>query len=256
MNFNELKEFLDFKSRQYNCPAFIETDPISIPHQFTRKEDIEIAGFLTAILSWGNRKSIIQAANLLMQRLDQDPFKFIMFSTEKERNQLKDFYYRTFQKTDIVFFLNALNNIYMRHGGLEQIFQQGLLLTGSMFDSIEYVRNIFLTTRYEKRNIKHLPSPAAGSAAKRIHMFLRWMCRKDTNGVDFGIWNFVKPSQLFCPLDIHSGNVARKLGLLHRKSNDRKAVEELTLSLQKLDPVDPVQYDFALFGLSFFEKFH
>jgi len=256
MNKTEIKDFLDYKSDQYDRTEFIESDPICIPHQFSKKEDIEISGCLSAILAWGNRKAIIQSAQDLMKRMDQCPGDFIMNASTSDLSKLKGYYYRTFQQNDPIFFIKALQNIYSHHGGLENTFAKGFSITGSMYQAIEHVRQIFLETEHQQRNVKHFPSPAAGSSAKRMHMFLRWMCRKDNKGVDFGIWNFCSPAHLYCPLDVHTGNVARGLELLFRKQNDRKAVEELTSFLKTLDPNDPIKYDFALFGLGVFEKFH
>jgi uncharacterized protein (TIGR02757 family) len=251
----ELKEFLEYKVSQYNTLRFIDSDPISVPHLFQRKEDIEIAGFMTALLSWGNRKAIQKAGILLIELMDNDPFQFVMNSGHRELMAFQHFYYRTFQQEDSVFYIRALSNIYSVHGGLEPLFEKGYMLNQSVFQAIEHVRDQFFSVEHKPRQKKHFSSPAAGSACKRLNMFLRWMCRKDSTGVDFGIWKTISPSYLMCPLDVHSGRVARKLGLLSRKQNDRKAVEELTQNLRKLDPADPVKYDFALFGLGVFEKF-
>ncbi len=255
MNRNELKNFLDFKVSQYNRTDFIPSDPISIPHSFLRKEDIEISGFLTAQISWGNRKAIQKSANELMERLDNAPYDFIQNAGKKEFLLLATFYYRTMLPGDMVFFLRSLQNIYQNYGGLEKLFAAGFKINGSAFGAVEYARQFIFRLPHEERYRKHFPSPLRGSASKRIHMYLRWMCRKDNSGVDFGIWSSIPQSELMCPLDLHSGKVARKLGLLRRKQDDRKAVEELTTELRKFDPKDPVKYDFALFGLSVFKKF-
>jgi len=253
LSFSELKEFLDQKQEEFNNPHFIEKDPISIPHQFTKKEDIEIAGFLTSIISWGNRTSIVKDANKLMGMMDCSPFEFILHATNSDIKSVKSFYHRTFNGDDCTFFLRSLTNIYQKHGGLETCFreinEQGAQVVISSF------RKLFLETSHLKRSEKHISDPSKGSSAKKILMFLRWMVRNDNGGVDFGIWDQIHPSNLICPLDIHVGNVARKLDLLKRKSNDWQAAEELTANLRRFDPNDPVKYDFALFGLGIYEKF-
>jgi uncharacterized protein (TIGR02757 family) len=250
---SELFEFLEEKYLRYNHPAFIESDPISIPHLFERKEDIEIAGFLTATFSWGNRASILKDANRLFGRMGCTPYEFIVTASPSDFEPFRSFYHRTFNGEDCLFFLEALKNIYRNEGGLEQMLtpEPGIDLA----HTITIFRTKFLSTVHAKRSEKHIADPAAGSAAKRILMFLRWMVRNDNRGVDFGIWRKMDPSILMCPIDVHSGNVARKLGLLSRKSNDWQAVEELTANLRTFDPSDPVKYDFALFGLGVFEHF-
>jgi uncharacterized protein (TIGR02757 family) len=253
MDHSQLKDFLEYKADQYNSPEFIETDPVMIPHLFSKKEDIEISGFLTALISWGNRPAIIKAAKHMMALMDNDPYAFILHS--EEYKNLKGFYYRTFQSEDVIYYLKALRHLYAQHGGPEAVFMASYKTNQNVFDAISHLRSVFFSLPYEQRQLKHFSSPEAGSAAKRINMFLRWMCRKDKSGVDFGIWKDVSPTHLICPLDLHSGRVARKLGLLKRKQNDRKAAEELTMHLRELDPLDPVKYDFALFGLGVFEKF-
>lgn len=251
----ECKDFLDYKCEFYNNSSFIHSDPISIPHEYSNPKDIEIAAFLTALISWGNRKAIIRSAKQLMEFIDNEPYDFIMNACPSDMKQLHSFTYRTFQKSDPVFYIQALQNVYLNHGGLENVFAQGYSKTDSVFNSISFVRSIFFETPHLLRNEKHFSNPEKGAASKRIHLFLRWMIRNDNKGVDFGIWNCIPVSQLICPLDLHTGNVARKLGLLKRKTNDRIAAEELTWSLSKFDPSDPVKYDFALFGLGIFEKF-
>ncbi len=254
MTQEELKEFLDIKVEQYNRPDFLSTDPLQIPHGFTKREDIEISGFLTATIAWGNRKSIIKNAGRMMELLEGSPFDFVMNHQPKDLEKLQGFVHRTFNGTDLMYFIRSLNNIYNRHGGLENTFA----LKGdinSMPMSISNFKKIFFELDHLSRTTKHVSDPQKGSAAKRINMFLRWMVRNDGNGVDFGIWDKISPSQLSCPLDVHSGNVARKLGLIRRRQNDGKALSELDADLRKLDPSDPVKYDFALFGLGVFEKF-
>jgi uncharacterized protein (TIGR02757 family) len=250
----ELKDFLDEKVYLYNNPKFIESDPIQIPHLFSKKEDIEIAGFLTATIAWGNRKSIITNANRMMDMLDHSPFEFIMQHQDSDLERLQGFVHRTFNSDDFMQFLKSLQHIYKVHGGLEAVFAQHAE-ESSLQQSIHEFKNVFFEIDHLERTKKHVSDPLKNSAAKRINMYLRWMVRNDNNGVDFGIWQSLSPSQLSCPLDVHSGNVARKLGLLKRKQNDGKALAELDKALRKLDPNDPVKYDFALFGLGVFEGF-
>lgn len=250
----ELKEFLDAKVEQYNRPQFLEEDPLQIPRQFSKKEDIEISAFLTATIAWGNRKSIINSASRLMQYLDGAPYDFITQHTHTDLESLLPFVHRTFNGTDLCYFIKSLQNMYHNHGGLEAIFT----LHGekdSLQPAITTFKSIFFELPHPHRTTKHISDPNKGSAAKRINMFLRWMVRANDTGVDFGIWKGVHPHQLSCPLDVHSGNVARKLGLLQRKQNDAKALKVLDTHLRRLDPLDPVKYDFALFGLGVFEKF-
>ena len=254
MRKSEIKSFLDHKVEQYNNPVFIETDPILIPHKFNKKQDIEISGFLTATIAWGNRKSILVNASRMMDLFDNAPFDFIMNHEETDLISLENFVHRTFNGTDLQFFVTSLRNIYLNHGGLERIFTTHAI-ENDLQPSIHAFKNIFFEIDHLERSRKHVSDPFKNSAAKRINMFLRWMVRRDKAGVDFGIWQQISPSQLSCPLDIHSGNTARKLGLLSRKQNDAKALKELDRSLRKFDPQDPVKYDFALFGLGVFEKY-
>lgn len=251
---SDLKPFLDEKAAYYNHPRFIEDDPIKIPHLFKRKEDIEISAFLTATISWGNRKSIIQSATRLMECLDMAPYEFVMEHTDHDLEGLKHFVHRTFNDTDALTFIRGLRHVYREYGGLEPIFA-GYRDQSELQGAISALRRKFFEVPHPKRSEKHLSDPSKGSAAKRLNMFLRWMVRDRSSGVDFGLWPTLSPAQLSCPLDVHSGNVARKLGLLKRKQNDAKAVQELDRALRKLDPEDPVKYDFALFGLGVFEKF-
>lgn len=258
MNFSELKQFLDEKVELYNTPSFIESDPISIPHQFYLKEDIEIIGFLVSTIAWGNRKMINRSGNNLANLLGNSPYDFVMNYENKGISLLKNFKHRTFNSFDLDFFITALKNIYTNHKGLENVFSSPINMDSTtMDDSIENFRKIFFETVADSkfRTFKHVASPAKGSASKRINMYLRWMVRQDKKGVDFGIWKNISPSLLSCPLDVHSGNVGRALGLLQRKQNDWKAVMELDNNLRKMDAADPVKYDFALFGLGVFEKF-
>jgi len=250
----ELKEFLDTKVEQYNHPRFIESDPIQIPHQYSKKEDIEIAGFLTATIAWGNRKSIINNAHKMMQLLEQSPYDFVVNHQESDIEKLTDFVHRTFNGYDFIQFIRSLNHIYKNHDGLEAVFSKHAKEQSLQY-AIHQFKVHFFEIEHLQRTQKHVSDPLKNSAAKRINMYLRWMIRQDQNGVDFGIWKNISPSFLSCPLDVHSGNVARKLGLLKRKQNDGKALAELDNALRKLDHTDPVKYDFALFGLGVFEGF-
>jgi len=254
LTIEEIKDFLDFKVNQFNKMEFIEFDPISIPHRFTLKEDIEISSFLTATISWGNRKAILGAAKEMMKLMGESPYDFIMNSSDFKQKSLSKFYYRTFNGVDFVYFLEGLRNIYQNHEGLEKVFTD-LTTKYSVQESITTFKQLFFELPHSTRTQKHISDPINGSAAKRINMMLRWLIRKDNNGVDFGIWNKISPSKLSIPLDVHSGNTARKLGLLSRKQNDAKAVKELDIVLRSFDPLDPVKYDFALFGLGVIEGF-
>lgn len=250
----ELKEFLDEKVEKYNRPDFIEHDPISIPHLFTNKEDIEISGFLAATIAWGNRTMILRNANRMMAYMDDSPYDYIMNHTESDLERISAVIHRTFNSSDFIYFIKALKHIYTGKNGLEGIFNE-YQTSDSLQPAIHKFRSMFFDLPHDSRTMKHISDPFKGSAAKKINMFLRWMIRKDDKGVDFGLWKSIPQSILSCPLDVHSGNVARKLGLLTRKQNDSKAVSELDSHLRGLDNDDPVKYDFALFGLGVFEGF-
>jgi uncharacterized protein (TIGR02757 family) len=254
MDFSELKSFLDEKTDLYNNPNFIESDPIQIPHLFSQKEDIEIAGFLSATIAWGNRKMIIQNSHKMVDLLGNAPYDFVMSHSDDDLERLRNFVHRTFNGQDFTSFIKGLRHIYQNHGGLEAVFSQRTA-TGKMQQNISAFKKAFFEIEHQNRTQKHISDPMNNSAAKRINMYLRWMVRDDNKGVDLGIWKKISPSLLSCPLDVHSGNVARKLGLLSRKQNDGKALAELDQKLRELDPNDPVKYDFALFGLGVFEKF-
>jgi uncharacterized protein (TIGR02757 family) len=247
-------ELLEEKFDLYNRPSFIKADPINIPHRYTVKEDREIAGFLAATIAWGQRKSIVQSANKLMVLMDDAPYDFVMNFSENDLKRFEGFVHRTFNYTDTTVFLYALKNIYQVHGGIEKVFAHGII-PGGMDHAIAHFRNVFFEVPHAARTRKHVSNPLGGSSAKRINMYLRWLVRNDGRGVDFGIWKSIRPDQLICPLDVHSGRVARRLGLLKRKQDDWKAAMELTENLRQFDPDDPVKYDFALFGLGVFEKF-
>lgn len=263
-DFSHIKEFLDESYFKYNRANFIENDPIQIPHLFTKKEDIEIAGFLAATIAWGNRKSIINNATKLVRYMDFAPHDFILNHTKKDLKPFENFVHRTFNGKDCIFFLQSLKNIYQNHGGLEMAFgseatnytkNTNSILSENSCSSwqtkqrIISFRKLFLETKHLPRSEKHISNPEQKSSAKRLCMFLRWMVRKDKQGVDFGIWKTISPSELCLPLDVHTGNVSRTLGLLTRKQNDWQAVEEITSVLKTFDNKDPVKYDFALFGL-------
>lgn len=250
----ELKEFLDAKVLEYNHPKFLEDDPLQVPHRFVQKEDIEISSFLTATIAWGNRKSIINNATKLMGLMGNAPYDFVMNHTREDLEYLSPFVHRTFNGIDLAYFVSSLQNIYQNHGGLEAVFTEHQT-KNSMQPAISQFKEVFFELPHQSRTQKHVSDPNRGSAAKRINMFLRWMVRDNATGVDFGLWEDIAPAKLSCPLDVHSGNVARKLKLLKRKQNDAKALQELDRSLRKLDAIDPVKYDFALFGLGVFEKF-
>ncbi|MCB0442867.1 MAG: TIGR02757 family protein [Flavobacterium sp.] len=254
MNQNELKEFLDEKVQLYNHPKFIESDPIQIPHLYSLKEDIEIAGFLTATISWGNRKMIINNSQKLMSKLGNSPYDFVMNHNKNDLEKVSDFVHRTFNGNDCISFIKGLKNIYQNHNGLETVFSKDIKIN-TLRQNITNFKTVFFEIDHDYRTQKHISDPMNNSAAKRINMFLRWMVRNDSAGVDLGIWKTISPAKLSCPLDVHSGNVARKLGLLNRKQNDAKALIELDSNLRIMDKNDPVKYDFALFGLGVFEGF-
>jgi uncharacterized protein (TIGR02757 family) len=248
----KLREFLDEKVIQYNNPNFIEFDPVQIPHMYSKKEDVEISGFLAATISWGNRKSIVKNAKRMMELMGNSPYDFIMSHRDEHLKKMDGFVHRTFNSTDLLTFIESLKYLYQYHNGLEGIFTEHKT-TDSIQPAIHQLKKEFFNVPHLQRTKKHLPDPLTGSAAKKINMYLRWMIRKDNAGVDFGIWKNISPSILSCPLDVHSGNVARKLGILKRKQNDAKAVRELDDVLRQLDSNDPVKYDFALFGIGAFE---
>lgn len=245
---DEIRDYLNQKVKQYNSPSFIENDPISIPHRYTSKEDIEISSFLTATISWGKRSMILKNADKLMKILGDCPYDYVLSYNSKQQKSLEGFVHRTFNSMDLDFFLRSLQNIYLQHDGLENVFQKHVDADG-ILNSISAFKQVFFSIDHPARTTKHVGDPAKGSVAKRINMMLRWLCRQDHQGVDFGIWKNIPPSVLSCPLDVHSGNVARTLGLITRKQNDLKALQELDAHLRYLDPNDPVKYDFALFGV-------
>ena len=254
MTLLELKEFLDEKAEFYQQKEFIQTDPIIIPHEYDNKLDIEISGFLISVISWGNRKSIINSGYKIINLLEYSPYDFIMNHSDQDLKRIKGSIHRTFNSEDLIYFIKSLKNIYTNYNGLEGIISNKKN-GDNLQERISIFKKIFFELDSPERTKKHLPDPLNGSAAKRFNMFLRWMVRSNNKGIDFGIWKSISASQLSCPLDIHTGNTARKLGLLKRNQNDSLAVNELDLKLREMDKKDPVKYDFALFGLGVNEKF-
>ena len=248
MTHEELKEYLDFKVQQYNTAAFISTDPIQLPHRFSRKEDIEIVAFLVSMIAWGKRNMIIKNGERLIEIMGNDPYSFIV---DYSPNALPNFVHRTFNSSDLDFFFRSLKKIYS-NGGLEAAFESSSEIHGVKGRIINF-RTVFLSEPHEKRSEKHISDPSKNSAAKRLNMFLRWMVRDSKQGVDFGIWKSISTAELCIPLDVHTANISRQLGILQRKQNDWKALEEIMGVLRKLDPNDPAKYDFALFGIGAFE---
>lgn len=266
MTNNNLKEFLDSKAILYNQPSFIKDDPLCIPHRFTKKQDIEIAGFFAAILAWGNRKSIINSCNKLLGLMNDAPYDFIMKvdwnADPKKFTAFNNFVHRTFNEFDLFHLLNFLKYHYLHKGetSLETAFTSWMnpkdtTVENGLIGFHEYVFNYCTDAKEERHCKKHIASPAKKSACKRLNMYLRWMVRDDKKGVDFGIWKHIKPSQLICPMDVHVSRVAKKLNLLQRTQTDWQSALELTAYLRKLDENDPVKYDFALFGLGVVEHY-
>ena len=248
-----VQALLDQKVRQYNRPDFISNDPIAIPHRFTQQADIEIAGFFAAIFAWGNRTTILNKSSELLQLMDEAPHQFITQHREKDLKKLLSFKHRTFQSTDLLYFIHFLRQHYRKDSSLESAFD----LDASNMESrlIAFHDYFFSLPDAPERTRKHVASPLRGSTCKRLNMFLRWMVRRDKMGVDFGIWKTIKPSELICPVDVHVSRVARKLGLIERKQTDWGTAIELTEALRSFDRKDPVKYDFALFSLGVNEKF-
>ncbi len=250
-----LKNILDEKVDCYNRLSFIEHDPIQVPHLFKKPEDIEISGFLTATISWGQRVSIINNAKELVEAMKGSPHQFIISADEEDMYEAcAGFKHRTFNQEDCHYFFRSLRNIYHHHHGLSGVFYQGYQANHSVRDALSHFRKVFFEIRGMDRTKKHVSDVMKNSAAKRLNMYLRWMVRKDEKKVDFGIWDQIYAKDLYIPLDIHTGAVARKIGLLSRKQNDWKAVEELTANLRRFDLDDPVKYDYALFGMGVYES--
>jgi uncharacterized protein (TIGR02757 family) len=246
---SEIKKLLIDRALYYNSKEFITSDPIKIPHCFVLDEDIEISAFLVSTIAWGNRTMILRNGEKLMNLLNGSPYEFLIHANEKEWNKFRGFVHRTFNSDDLIQFLYSLKKIYLIDGGLRTVFYNGFKIENSVESAIRYFRTEFIKDFKIKRTYKHIPDIDKGSAAKRLNMFLRWMVRNDNCGVDFGIWKQIPASSLLIPLDVHVANVARSLGLLKRKQNDWKAVIELTEQLKIIDKNDPVQFDFALFGM-------
>ncbi|MEX2594425.1 MAG: TIGR02757 family protein [Anditalea sp.] len=253
----ELKDFLDKKVTHYNQPDFIPMDPITIPHRFTVKQDIEIAGFIAATLAWGQRKTIINKCIELLKMMDNAPYDFILHHKESDLKPFLNFKHRTFNDVDTLYFIDFFSRFYRDHCSLEEAFCIGLDDSSDIMEKllINFHALFFQDPEAPQRTRKHIATPKKRAACKRINMFLRWMVRQDNNGVDFGLWKKIKPSQLICPCDLHVDRVGRKLGLINRKQTDWLTAMELTENLRQFDPIDPVKYDFALFGLGVKEKF-
>jgi len=280
----ELRDFLEKKVLEYNHPSFIGKDPVSIPHRFSRKQDIEIAGLFAAVFAWGNRITIIQKSNELMERMDEAPYDFIRNHQPADLNRLLNFKHRTFNSTDLLYFIHFLQHHYQQADSLESAFTPGtngeklLTVQAGLISSEkentqaiqvkhiqanEHVKNalnvfykrFFALSDAPERTKKHIASPDKNSTCKRLNMYLRWMVRKDAKGVDFGIWNNISPADLVCPVDLHVARVARSFGLISRKQTDWETAMELTSALRRMDKNDPVKYDFALFSLGVTEKY-
>ena len=250
MNQTELKEYLDFKVEQYNTPKFIDSDPIQLVHRFSKKEDIEIVGFLVSTIAWGKRQMIIKNSERLIEIMGGEPHQFIL---NYQSNEPIEFVHRTFNRIDLDFFFRSLQHIYKNYGSLEAAFSPNPEYPGVQGRIINF-RKLFLSTEHEQRSEKHVSNPAKNSAAKRINMFLRWMVRDDKCGVDFGIWKTIPESELCIPLDVHTARISASLGIHKRKQNDWKTLEEIMTTLRSFDPNDPAKYDFALFGIGAFES--
>ncbi|WP_212001316.1 TIGR02757 family protein [Chitinophaga sp. HK235] len=256
MKIQQLRDFLNAKAAYYNHPDFIANDPICIPHRFSELQDIEIAGLFAAILAWGNRTSIINKCTELMRHMDNAPYDYIRHHEPRERMKLMAFCHRTFNGLDLMYFVEFLQHYYTNITSLEFAFSGHL---SPQDDNIEKAligfHKMFFSLEHPTRTEKHISTPAKHSACKRLNMYLRWMVRKDENGVDFGLWQNISPSQLICPMDVHVSRVAARLGLISDAKSDWKTAVALTHELKKLDPEDPAKFDFALFGLGVIEKY-
>lgn len=245
----ELKDILDELWLRYDTPDFIEADPISVPHSFSDRRDCEVAGLLAATIAWGNRKAIVKSAHRMMDYLDRRPYEFVVGASERELDSLASYVHRTFNGEDLTCFVRALGRMCREYGSLGEWFEGEWERTGDMRVVLNNFRNEFFAMDHPQRSEKHISSIAKGAACKRLNMYLRWMVRPDSRGVDFGFWRKIPTSALYLPLDLHSGNISRELGILSRRQNDWKAVEEVTAYLREADAEDPVKYDFALFGV-------
>ncbi|MHA6248063.1 TIGR02757 family protein [Pontibacter sp. CAU 1760] len=255
-NIHQIKALLDDRVEKYNQPDFIPNDPVSIPHRFTKKQDIEISGFLAAILAWGQRKTIINNCLKLMDLMDNAPHDFILNHQDQDLPRFLGFKHRTFNDTDLLYLLHFFQQYYQQHDSLETAFVGENNQLSSQKERLMHFHNLaFSLEDAPQRTRKHIATPARKSACKRLNMYLRWMVRKDRQGVDFGVWDTMPMSDLICPCDVHVERVARRLGLITRKNMDWETAEELTAHLRTFDPADPVKYDYALFGLGIEEKF-
>lgn len=253
---HELKEYLDEKVAVYNRPAFIEKDPICIPHRFSLKQDIEISGLFAAVLAWGNRTSIINSCNKIMEWMDNQPYDFIRNHKDTDLKRFLHFAHRTFNTTDLLYFIYFLQYHYTSHSSLEDAFTgEAIYNEANVKGALVRFHRYFFSIEHPERTKKHIATPERNSACKRLNMYLRWMVRKDDCGVDFGLWNKITPAQLVCPLDVHVARVAHRLELLPADKADWKNAEALTALLKELNPDDPAIYDYALFGLGMAERF-
>ena len=253
---NKIKDFLDERVDRYNRVAFIEDDPIALPHRQKKLQDKEIIGFWVAMLAWGQRKTIIKSGERLLELMDQSPHDFVLNHSEQDLKSFEHFVHRTFQPTDALYFIEFFKHYYQEHDSLEQAFSKHIQPTDETIEHglVGFSETFFNLPFAPQRTKKHVPNPKRKSTCKRLNMFLRWMVRQDDRGVDFGVWKSIKPAQLLIPYDVHVERSAKQLGLVQRKQRDWKAVLELTSNLRKMDPTDPVKYDFALFGLGVLEK--
>lgn len=249
----ELKDYLDELVVRFNVPEFVNDDPVSVPHLFEKKEDIEIAGFLSSTIAWGNRKAIVKSAHRMIGYMDGEPHRFILDASDSELKMVSNFVHRTFNGDDFVYFIRALRMIYRDKGGIGEFFEQEYGRTSDMRIALKEFWDLFFSQEHPKRVEKHLSSIAKGAACKRINMYIKWMVRKDECGVDFGLWKTIPSSALYLPLDVHTANMGREFGLLTRKQNDWKSVEQITAALREMDTEDPVKYDFALFGAGIYK---
>lgn len=255
MHYPPLKQLLNEKLRLYHHPLFIKNDPVAVPHRFSKKQDIEIAGFFAAVLAWGNRTAIINSTNKLMQWMNDAPHDFILNHREKDLKPFLNFAHRTFNATDALYFIHFLRHHYQKYSSLETAFTtEKKYEHENVREALVYFHHYFFSLEHPERTKKHIATPAKNSACKRLNMFLRWMVRKDEHTVDFGIWNRIKPHQLICPVDVHVASVSHRLGLLPNDKADWKNAELLTDQLKKINPEDPVVYDFALFGIGMAER--
>ena len=249
MSYEQLKSLLEELHDKFNCEEFIEEDPISVPHSFSRREDREIAGLLASTIAWGNRKAIVKSAHRMMRYMDNAPYDFVVNASEHELQSLSSYVHRTFNGEDFKDFVCAMRHIISRWGGIGEFFEQRYAATGDLRVVLSEFRREFHAAEHNTHSEKHMSSIDKGAACKRLCMYLRWMVREDSHGVDFGLWRKIPMSALYMPLDIHTGRMGRSLGLLSRKQSDWKAVEELTDALRAFDASDPVRYDYSLFGV-------